>query len=409
MITVTAGVGWHALRAHRLRSALTMLGVIIGVAAVIAMVAIGSGARDQIEAQIRSLGANLIGISQGSTSTGGARLGSGTALKLSEDDAVAIGTEVPGVVAVAPMLYSRPQFTAGSSNWVGRVYGVTPGYFTVREWNVAQGREMIPEDHSRLASVVLLGAAMRDKLFPGGEAIGAVVRIHGAPFTVIGVLDRKGQSVWGHDEDDTALVPLSTARRRLVGVNLASPRAVHGITVKFAPGVSAGETMVAIADLLRERHRLGPGQEDAFVLRDLAEVAGVEHASTQVMSALLAAVASVSLLVGGIGIMNIMLVSVTERTREIGLRLAVGARRRDILAQFLVEATTLSLLGGGVGALVGIAFSFVIAYMAGWPVLIGLGTVLLAMAFAGIVGVLFGFYPARQAARLDPIVALRYE
>jgi putative ABC transport system permease protein len=409
MIPVTASIGWDALRAHRLRSALTMLGVIIGVAAVVAMVAIGRGARDEIEAQIRNLGSNLIGISQGSTVVGGTRLGSGTSVKLSEDDALAIGTEVPGIVAVAPMLYSRPQFSAGSSNWVGRVNGVTPDYFVVREWNVAQGREMIPEDHSRVANVVLLGAVIRDKLFVGAEPIGAVVRIQGVPFTVIGVLDRKGQSIWGNDEDDVALVPLSTARRRLVGVNLASPRAVHGITVKFASGVSAGETMMAIADLLRERHRLKAGQEEAFVLRDLAEVAGVEHATTHVMSTLLAAVASVSLLVGGIGIMNIMLVSVTERTREIGLRLAVGARRRDILAQFLVEATTLSLLGGGVGALVGIAGSFAIAHLAGWPLLIGLGTVLMAMAFAGAIGVFFGFYPARQAARLDPIEALRYE
>ncbi|HEV8143205.1 MAG TPA: ABC transporter permease [Methylomirabilota bacterium] len=409
MITGVARVGWQSLIAHPLRAALTMLGVVIGVAAVIAMVAIGNGARERIDAQIRSLGANLIGISQGSVTTGAVRLGAGSALRLNEDDARAIRAEVPGMIAVAPILYSRPQLTAAAMNWTGKVYGVTPDFFIAREWRLAEGREMIPEDHSRGSAVVLLGKTMREKLVGNQDPVGMTIRIRGVPFTVIGILERKGQNVWGDDDDDIALVPLSTARRRLVGVNVASPRAVHGITVKFASSVSASETMTAVGSLLRERHRIPPGQDETFVLRNLAEVARVQHAATGVMSAFLAAVASVSLVVGGIGIMNIMMVSVTERTREIGLRLAVGARRHDILVQFLVEAVTLALLGGTIGVFVGIGAAVALAHIGGWPVLIDLASVLLAVGFAGLVGVFFGLYPARHAARLDPIVALRYE
>jgi putative ABC transport system permease protein len=246
-------------------------------------------------------------------------------------------------------------------------------------------------------------------LFGDADPIGAGMRIGGVPFTVIGVLGRKGQSVWGEDQDDVALVPLRTARLQLVGVNHASPRLVHGISVKFAAGVSAAETVSAIGDLLRQRHRIEPGQEETFIVHDLAEVAGVEQTTAGALSMLLAAVASVSLVVGGIGIMNIMLVSVTERTREIGLRLAVGARERDILAQFLVESVTLATLGGMVGTLAGIGGSVALAQVAGWPVLVDLSTVLLSVAFAGAVGVFFGLYPARLAARLDPMVALRFE
>jgi putative ABC transport system permease protein len=402
-------VALRSLRAHRLRSTLTMLGIIIGVAAVVAMVAIGSGARERVAAQIRTLGANVIGIAPGSMTNAGVRLGRGAAPRLSEDDALAIEAEMPGVVAVASTLYSRIQFSIGSSNWAGTVRGVTPDYFIARDWVVAEGREFIPEENDRAAKVVLLGDTVRDKLFADADPIGAVVRVRDVPFTVIGVLDRKGQDVQGEDQDDVALVPLSTARRQFVGVNRASPRLVHGISVKFAEGVSADEIMSAITDLLRERHRVQPGQDDTFVLRNLADVAAAEQAALRVLSMLLTAIAAVSLLVGGIGIMNIMLVSVTERTREIGLRMALGARGRDILMQFLTEAMTLALLGGGVGALAGIGGSIVIAKVAGWSVLIDLGTVLLAIAFAGAIGVFFGFYPARQAARLDPIVALRYE
>jgi putative ABC transport system permease protein len=317
--------------------------------------------------------------------------------------------EIPAVVVVAPLLYTRAQFTVGASNWAGSIRGVTPGYFAAREWGVTAGREMTPEDNSRAAKVVLLGTTLREKLFGEADPVGATVRLRDVPFTIIGLLERKGQSVWGDDQDDVALVPLTTVRHQFVGISRASPRLVHNISVRFAEGASAEDTMAAIGDLLRQRHRLQPGQEETFIVRNLAEAADVEQTATRVLSLLLAAVASVSLVVGGIGIMNIMLVTVTERTREIGLRLAVGARQRDILAQFLVEAVTITLLGGGLGAIVGIAAAAAIAALAQWPVVIDLGALLLAISFAGAVGVFFGFYPARKAARLDPIVALRYE
>lgn len=397
------------MRAHRLRSALTMLGIIIGVASVVVMLAVGIGARERIAAQIRSLGANLITITPGSARMGSVRLGSGAAPRLSEEDAAAVASEIPGVVAAAPLLHAREQFTVGAANWQGVLRGVTPDYFAAREWRVTAGREMIPEDNRRAANVVLLGTTMRDKLFGNADPLGATVRIRDAPFTVIGLLERKGQSIWGDDQDDVALVPLRTARRQFVGTSRANPSLVHNITVKFADQASAEDTMAAIRALLWQRHRLRAGQDDSFMISNLAEAAAVEGSTTQVVSLLLSAVASVSLVVGGIGIMNIMLVTVTERTREIGLRLAVGARRRDILAQFLIEAVMLSLLGGILGALVGIAGAIATGAIAGWPVIIDLSAVLLAVSFAAFVGILFGYYPARQAARMQPIEALRAE
>jgi len=409
MLSVSVKAATRSLRAHRMRSALTMLGIIIGVAALVVMVAVGSGARERVAAQIRSLGANLISINPGSARMTSVRLGSGASPRLSEYDARAIELEIPGVVAVAPLLYARAQFTIGASNWAGSIRGVTPDYFTAREWGVSAGREMTPEDNSRAAKVVVLGTTMREKLFGDADPVDATVRIRDVPFTIVGLLDRKGHSVWGDDQDDVALVPLTTARRQFVGISRASPRLVHNITVKFAEGVSADGTMAAIRDLLRQRHRLQPGQDETFLVKNLAETADVEQTATRVLSLLLAAVASVSLVVGGIGIMNIMLVTVTERIGEIGLRLAVGARQRDVLNQFLIESLTLAVLGGGLGVFVGICGAFAIALVAGWSVLIDLSTVLLAVVFAGAVGVFFGFYPAWQAARLDPIVALRHE
>jgi putative ABC transport system permease protein len=409
MLSVSVKAATRSLRAHRMRSALTMLGIIIGVAALVVMVAVGSGARERVAAQIRSLGANLISINPGSARMTSVRLGSGASPRLSEYDARAIELEIPGVVAVAPLLYARAQFTIGASNWAGSIRGVTPDYFTAREWGVSAGREMTPEDNSRAAKVVVLGTTMREKLFRDADPVDATVRIRDVPFTIVGLLDRKGHSVWGDDQDDVALVPLTTARRQFVGISRASPRLVHNITVKFAEGVSADGTMAAIRDLLRQRHRLQPGQDETFLVKNLAETADVEQTATRVLSLLLAAVASVSLVVGGIGIMNIMLVTVTERIGEIGLRLAVGARQRDVLNQFLIESLTLAVLGGGLGVFVGICGAFAIALVAGWSVLIDLSTVLLAVVFAGAVGVFFGFYPAWQAARLDPIVALRHE
>ncbi|NKB49995.1 MAG: FtsX-like permease family protein [Alphaproteobacteria bacterium] len=400
-------VAFRSLGAHRLRTGLTMLGIVIGVAAVLVMVAVGNGASERISAQIRSLGANLINVFPGSAKIASVRLGRGEAPRLNEDDARAIELEIPGVVAVAPLLYARGQFTVGASNWSGSLRGTTPGYFTAREWNVVAGREMTPEDDERATKVVLLGATMHEKLFGDADPVGAQIRIRDVPFTVIGLLGRKGQSVWGDDQDDVALVPLTTARRQFVGISRASPRQVHNISVKFAEGTSADATMVAIRDLLHQRHRLQPSQEETFVVQNLAEIAGAEKAATSVLSLLLAAVASVSLVVGGIGIMNIMLATVTERTREIGLRLAVGARQRDILAQFLIEAVTLSLLGGVLGAIVGIAAAAAIAAFVQWQIVIDVGALFLAIGFAGAVGIFFGFYPAAKAARLNPIVALR--
>jgi putative ABC transport system permease protein len=409
VIFASMKVALRSLRAHRLRSALTTLGIIIGVAALVMMVAVGSGARERIAAQIRSLGANLISINPGSAIMSSVRLGSGAAPRLSEDDALAIELEIPGIVVVAPLLYTKAQFTVGASNWAGNIRGVTPDYFTAREWGVIAGREMTPEDTSRAGKVVVLGATLCEKLFGEANPIGTSVRIRDVPFTVIGLLDRKGHSVWGDDQDDVALVPLTTARRQFVGISRASPRLVHNISVKYSDVASVEDTMAAIRDLLRQRHRLQAGLEETFIVSNLAEAADVEQTAVRVLSLLLAAVASVSLVVGGIGIMNIMLVTVTERTREIGLRLAVGARQRDILAQFLIEAVTLALLGAGLGVLIGLGGSMAIAKIAGWPVVIDPRAVLLAVAFAAAVGVFFGFYPARKAARMNPIVALRCE
>ena len=409
VLRTSINIAARSLRTHRLRSGLTMLGIVIGVAAVIVMMAVGEGAREHVVAQIRSLGTNLIGVQPGSITMNSVRLGSGAAPTLNEDDAQAILTEVPDIVAVAPVLFSRAQLSLSASNWMGPIHGVTPSFFTVREWSVAEGREITPEDNSRAATVVLLGTTIRDKLFGEADPIGATLRIRGVPFIVIGVLDRKGQSVWGDDQDDVALVPLTTARRQLVGVSHSSPRLVHGVSVKYAQGGSVQDIMSAISALLRQRHRIHAGQDDSFIIRNLAEVMAIERAATRTLSLLLSSVAAVSLLVGGIGVMNIMLVSVTERTREIGLRLAVGARDKDILAQFLVEALMLALAGGAFGALLGIVGSLSVAALVGWPVIIDLSTVLLAVAFAGAVGVFFGFYPARRAAQLNPVAALRFE
>ncbi|AUX78643.1 ABC transporter permease [Sinorhizobium fredii] len=400
---------FRSLRSHPMRSSLTMLGIIIGVSAVVVMSAIGNGAQERIDSQIRSLGSNLISVTPGSARMGSVRLGSGAAPKLSEEDALAIGSELPGVVVAAPLLHARTQFAIGASNWQGVLRGVTPEYFAAREWRVIAGREMTPEDNKRAISVALLGTTMREKLFGDSDPLGATIRIRDVPFVVIGLLERKGQSVWGDDQDDIALVPIRTARRQFIGTSRANPTLVHSIAVRFDDGASPESIMLAIRDLLWQRHRLSKGQEDSFMVSNLAEAADVEGSTTRVISLLLSAVASVSLVVGGIGIMNIMLVTVSERTREIGLRLAVGARRRDILRQFLIEAVTLAVLGGILGLLLGIAAATGIGILAGWPITFDLNPMLLAVAFAAGVGVFFGYYPARKAARLLPIEALRLE
>jgi len=398
-----------AIAGNALRSLLTMLGIVIGVAAVIAMVAIGSGARNLVDRQIRSLGANLAIVTPGNVTQGGARLGAGAASTLSDEDAAAISREIEGVAAAAPFVRGNAQVVAGGANWGTSVYAVDLEYFTAREWDIESGRAFDPEEIRRGEIVVLLGRTVARNLFGDGDPLDQTIRVRNVPFKVIGVMAPKGQSAFGQDQDDAIFVPLDAGRRRVIGRNYAKDRSVGSIFVKFereddiAPGI---ERMDA---LLRQRHRLLPDQENDFSVRNLTEVANTASASANTLSLLLAAVAAVSLLVGGIGIMNIMLVSVTERTREIGLRLAVGARPRDILGQFLIEATTLATIGGAIGVALGVGAAHAIANAAGWPSLISPNAILVAVLFSGLVGIFFGFYPAQRAARLDPIEALRRE
>ncbi|MGQ9371739.1 ABC transporter permease [Azospirillum sp. A39] len=399
----------EALRANPLRSALTMLGMVIGVAAVIAMVAVGAGAREQVLSQIASLGTNLVLVGQGSIQRGGVRLGAGSAASLTEDDAAAIAREIPGVRATAPSVRWGLQVVAGNQNWGTTLFGITPAYLEARDWTVAAGRPISDHDAAQGAKVVLLGETVVRNLFGGGDPLGETVRMFATPLTVVGVLGAKGQNAYGQDQDDVVFVPLATAKRNVPGMAKSNPRFVHSMVVKMADGADMAAAQAQIRELLRQRHRLGEGQDDDFWMRDLGEIAATRDASARALSFLLAAVAAVSLLVGGIGIMNIMLVSVTERTREIGLRLALGARRRDILLQFLIESATLSVIGAGIGVVAGVAVAAGVARVAGWPTLIAFDAVLLAVGVSGVVGVFFGLYPARRAARLDPIAALRHE
>jgi putative ABC transport system permease protein len=399
----------RSLRVNKLRSALTMLGIIIGVGAVIAMVAVGAGAQARVAEQIQSLGSNLIIVLSGSVTSGGARVGQGSQQTITEDDAAAIQREIPAVQAAAPSTRGGAQVVYGNLNWSTIVQGVTPEYFEAREWPVVSGRALGPEDVDGSTKVAVVGQTTGLNLFGDDDPVGQIIRIRNVPFTVVGTLSRKGQSSWGQDQDDIILIPLSTSKKKVLGASRSNPRAVSAISVKIRPDEDMAEAESQLRALLRQRHRLQPYQDDDFWLRNLSEVLQTQEESSRVMTYLLAAIASVSLLVGGIGIMNIMLVSVTERTREIGLRMAVGARGRDILTQFLVEATTLSLIGGLIGVALGVAGSRAISYFAEWRTLIAPDAIALAFCFAGAVGVFFGFYPARKAARLDPIEALRYE
>jgi putative ABC transport system permease protein len=402
-------IALRALAVNKLRSALTMLGIVIGVGAVIVMIAVGAGAQARVEEQIRALGSNLLLVMPGSTTAGGVRLGFGSASTLTEDDVAAINREIPEALA-APAVRGAAQVIWGNTNWSTQIYGTTPEYLDVRQWPLAAGRSFEPAEMAAAAKVCLLGATVARQLFGDADPLDQSIRIKRVPFTVIGVLDVKGQSLMGTDQDDLVLVPLKTARSRVLGTaSAARNRTVGTIWVKAADGVDTKELEGHVRSLLRQRHRIQPGADDDFSLRNLAEVMAAQEASSRVLALLLAAVASVSLLVGGIGIMNIMLVSVTERTREIGLRMAVGARTRDILGQFLVEAVTLSLIGGLAGVALGIGTSVLIAELAGWRIALSPEAVGLAVAFAFAIGVFFGFYPARKAARLNPVEALRFE
>jgi putative ABC transport system permease protein len=402
-------IAGRALRVNKLRSALTMLGIIIGVSAVIAMVGVGAGAQARVAEQIQSLGSNLIIVLSGSVTSGGLRLGMGSQLTISEDDATAIAREIPPVQVAAPSVRGAAQVVYGNLNWSTAIQGVTQDYMEAREWPVEDGRPILPEDVDGATKVALLGQTTALNLFGDSAAIGQIIRIKKVPFTVIGLLSRKGQNSWGQDQDDVILIPLSTAKKKVLGRSQANPRSVQAISVKVRPGEDMADAEEQIRVLLRQRHRLQPYQDDDFWLRNLSEILQTQEESSRVMTYLLAAIASVSLLVGGIGIMNIMLVSVTERTREIGLRMAVGARRRHILLQFLIEAITLSLIGGTIGIALGVGGSEAISYFARWRTLVAPEAIVLAFGFAAGIGIFFGFYPARKASRLDPIEALRYE
>jgi len=402
-------VALRSLAVNKLRSALTMLGIVIGVGAVIVMIAVGAGAQQRVEEQIRALGSNLLLVMPGSTTAGGVRMGFGSGSTLTEDDVLAVNREIPEALA-APALRGSAQVVWGNANWSTQIYGVTPEYLDVRQWPLASGRSFEPAEMAGAGKVALIGATVARQLFGNSDPVDQVIRVKRVPFTIIGVLETKGQSLMGTDQDDLILMPLSTARTRVIGsASAAKQRSVGTIWVKVADGLDTKVVEDQVRGLLRQRHRLQAGADDDFSLRNLQEVMSAQEASSRVLALLLAAVASVSLLVGGIGIMNIMLVSVTERTREIGLRMAVGARTRDILGQFLVEAVTLSLIGGLIGVALGVGAAVAIANFAGWRVALSPEAVALAVAFAFVIGVFFGFYPARKAARLNPVEALRFE
>ncbi len=400
-------VAFRSLRANKMRSILTMLGMIIGVAAVIVMVAIGEGANQRISAQIASVGSNLLLVLPGSTTSGGLRSGFGGAPTLTMGDARAISRELPSVRATSPTMRSSGPVVYGNQNWSTILQGVGTDFLEMREWQVLSGRNFTPQEMEAASKVCILGQTVSDYLFGSEDPVGKIVRIKRSPFSVIGILERKGQSPQGQDQDDVVVVPVTTMQKKLSGS--AHAGAVGVIMVQAVDGDRVKEAERQVVDLLRQRHRIGPGQDDDFSVRNLSEMLALAESATKIMSLLLGGIASVSLLVGGIGIMNIMLVSVTERTREIGIRMAVGARERDILSQFLIEAVMLALTGGAVGVLVGAGGALLTSLFAGWTTVISPAAIFLAFGFSAAVGVFFGYYPARKASRMDPIEALRYE
>jgi putative ABC transport system permease protein len=384
-----------------------MLGIIIGVAAVITMLAVGTGASRKISEQISSIGSNLIMVIPGATTAGGVRMGAGTQSTLTMGDAEAIKKECPAVSDVAPVFGEVAQVVYSNQNWSAGIVGTTPDMLNVRDWSLAAGRPFTEQDVRSAAKVCLLGQTVVDNLFGGMNPIGEIIRIKRVPFTVIGVLFPKGQSPIGQDQDDTIWVPVTTAQKRLFGA--AFPGMVRIIMVKAKGVGDLASAEKQINELLRQRHHIGQKQESDFTVRNLTQMMQVAQQSAKIMTLLLGAIASISLLVGGIGIMNIMLVSVTERTREIGIRMAVGAKTWDIRLQFIIEAVTLSLIGGIAGIVLGISGSKALGILAGWPTIVSPIAILLSFGFSGLVGVFFGFYPAYKASLFNPIDALRYE
>ena len=406
-IPSTFKISFRALRVNKMRSALTMLGIIIGVGAVIAMVAVGTGASQQIAAQISSMGSNLLIILPGSTSSGGVRMGAGSQPTLSLSDAEAIIKECPSVADDAPMLGGVAQIVAGHLNWSTGVQGTSPGFLNVRDWDLSAGRAFTQQDVKSATKVALLGQTVAYNLFGDQNPVGQSIRIKNVPFTVIGLLAPKGQSAQGQDQDDTVLIPVTTAQKKLFGTQF--PGMVRIILVKARSSEDLAPAEQQIDELLRQRHHIGQKQDNDFTVRNLTQIMQAAEQSTKVMTLLLGAIASVSLLVGGIGIMNIMLVSVTERTREIGIRMAIGAKTWDIRLQFIIEALTLSLIGGVIGIIVGVSTAVILSSVSGWPTVVSVLSILLAFGFSGFIGIFFGFYPAYKASLLNPIDALRYE
>jgi putative ABC transport system permease protein len=400
----TLRIALRALSRNKMRSILTMLGIIIGVAAVIAMVGVGQGAQQKVQEQIQSLGTNLLFVSSGNVTRGGIRMGTGATKTLVYDDMKAILREVPTVAAGAPGAGTQAQVVFDNQNWYTRVTGTEPQYLDIRSWPVTAGANFTQDDVNRSADVALIGATVKQNLFPATDPVGQTIRIGNLPFQVVGVLAAKGQSGMGQDQDDTVVIPITTLQKKISGQDW-----LQFIMVSAVSQPASYAATNQITALLRDRHRIRAGQDDDFQVRNLADIAQLADQQAQVMTMLLASIAGVSLIVGGIGIMNIMLVSVTERTREIGIRIAIGATEQDVQRQFLTESVVLSLLGGAVGILFGVGASLLITHVLGWAILISPAAIAAAVVFSMGVGVFFGFYPARKAAKLDPIEALRFE
>ncbi|MDH4234271.1 MAG: ABC transporter permease [Gallionella sp.] len=406
MMFAMLGEAWRAMGANRLRTMLTMLGMVIGVGAVVLMMSIGQGAQYAIKQTISAMGSNLFVLISGSRSVGGVRSGSGGNYTLTSGDAEAIA-ELPGVQAAAPIQSGNAQIVYGPNNWNTSIIGTTPSYLEARSWPVISGSAFAGSDVRSATRVALIGKTAADNLFGDEDPVGKTIRIRQSPFVILGTLAVKGQGMDGRDQDDTIIIPLTTAQRQVFGSQF--PGAVRMVMVQTTSQEAMPAVEKSMTELLRQRHRIREGMEDDFFLRNLTAVADSAEESTRTMSLLLGAIASVSLLVGGIGIMNIMLVSVTERTREIGIRMAIGARERDILLQFLLEAIIISLAGCFIGLLLGIGGALLVEELTGTLVIISLNSAIVAFGVAATVGIFFGFYPARKAARLDPIEALRYQ
>ena len=399
-------VAFRALGRNKLRTALTMLGIVIGVGAVIVLVSIGQGAQSMVLDQISSMGSNMIFIMPGNMSFGGASMGLGAASTLTDEDVFAMDREIPTIAAASPIVNASGQMVFGNQNWFVRIQGSNEKFPQIREWKIEQGEFFTDADVRSASRVVVLGKTVGDKLFPGIDPIGQTIRVRNLPFRVVGVLAAKGQSMVGQDQDDTAVMPYTTVQRKLLGQQIPS---INQAMISSVSQQASGVTQTQIAGLLRQRHKIPQGQPDDFMVRNMTDAAQTFEQLTTIMTLLLGSIAAISLVVGGIGIMNIMLVSVTERTREIGIRMAVGARPNSVRMQFLMESVTLSLMGGLIGVIIGGGLAAIVSKVLGWPTLVSALSVLISFAFATVIGVFFGYYPAHKAAALDPIEALRYE